>query len=229
MGRFPHPQTHVGEPHLWVRTHQRPYRALGMGGQNGCPAGNLRGNGPNTRNCVTRDHRTPPRPHPPPHPMGRFPHPQTHVGEPHLCVRTHHRPYRVLGMGGRNGCPAVNLRGNGPNTRNWATRGHVTPTLPHPPPHPMGRFHHPQTHVGEPHLWDRTHQRPYRVLGMGGQNGCPTGNLRRNEPNTRNIRKSLCKKHQKIPMYQQASPRKRITHLRGQLAPRPPRGPAPPP
>jgi hypothetical protein len=40
MGRFPHPQTHVGEPHLWVRTHQRAYMALGMGGQNGCPARN---------------------------------------------------------------------------------------------------------------------------------------------------------------------------------------------
>jgi hypothetical protein len=74
-GRSPHPQTHVGDPHLWVRTHQRAYMALGMGGQNGCPAGNLRGNGPNTRNCATLGHATPPRPHPPPHPKGWFPHP----------------------------------------------------------------------------------------------------------------------------------------------------------
>jgi hypothetical protein len=108
MGRFPHPQTHVGEPDLCVRTHQRAYKALGMGGQNGCPAVNLRRNGPNTRNCAKRDHLTPPRPHPPPHPMGWFPHPQAHVGEPDLlvCVRTHQRAYRALGMGGQNGCPA---------------------------------------------------------------------------------------------------------------------------
>ena len=62
--------------------------------------------------------------------------------------------------------------------RNCATRGHATPPRPHPPPHPEGRFPHPQTHVGEPHLWVRTHQRAYRALGMGGQNGCPAGNLR---------------------------------------------------
>jgi hypothetical protein len=30
MGWFPHPQTHVGDPHLWVRAHRRAYRALGM-------------------------------------------------------------------------------------------------------------------------------------------------------------------------------------------------------
>ena len=73
---------------------------------------------------------------------------------------------------------------SGPNTRNWATRGHVTPPRPHPLPHPEGRFPHPQTHVGEPHLWVRTHQRAYRALEMGGQNGCPAGNLRENGPNT---------------------------------------------
>jgi hypothetical protein len=61
---------------------------------------------------------------PTPHPEGRFPPPQTHVGEPHLRVRTHQRANRVLGMGGQNGCPAVNLRGNGPNTRNCVARDH---------------------------------------------------------------------------------------------------------
>jgi hypothetical protein len=144
--------------------------------------------------------------------MGRFPHPQTHVGEPVLWVRTHQRVYKALWMSGHNGCPAANLRRNGPNTRNCVTRGHVTPPRPPPPTHPMGRSPHPQTHVGEPGLWARTHQRVYKALWMGGHNGCPAVNLKRNWPNTRNIRKSLCKKHQKFPMYQQASPRKRITH-----------------
>jgi hypothetical protein len=60
------------------------------------------------------------------------------------------------------------------------TRPRGTPLhlAPHPPPHPEGRFPHPQTHVGDPHLWVRTHQRAYMALGMGGQNGCPAGNLR---------------------------------------------------
>jgi hypothetical protein len=35
-GGSPTPQTHVGEPNLWVRTHERAYMASGMGGQNGC-------------------------------------------------------------------------------------------------------------------------------------------------------------------------------------------------
>jgi hypothetical protein len=72
---------------------------------------------------------------------------------------------------------------SGPNTRNWATRGHVTPPHPHPPPHPMGWLYHPKTHVGEPHLWFRTHQRAYRALEMGGQNGRPAENLKENGPN----------------------------------------------
>jgi hypothetical protein len=165
-----------------------------------------------TRNCVTRGHLKPPRPHPPPHPMGWFHRPQTHVGYAHLWVRIHPRAYKTLGMGGQSGCPAGILRENGPNTRNCVTRGHLKPPRPHPPPHPKGWFHRPQTHVGYAHLWVRAHRRTYMALGMGGQSGCPARNLRENGPNTRNIGKSLCKKHQKIPMYQQASPRKRITH-----------------
>ena len=89
----------------------------------------------------TRGHLTPPRPHPPPHAMGRFPHPQTHVGEPQSWVRTHQRAYRALGMGGQNGCPAANLEENGPN------RGQIPETAPHeatslhlaPTPHPTPR------------------------------------------------------------------------------------------
>ena len=150
-----------------------------------------------------------PTPHPTP--WGGSPTPRRMLGSRIYGLGPDQRAYRTLGMGGQNGYPAVNIRGNGPNTRNCATRGHLTPPRPHPPPHPMGRFLHPQTHVGESFLWVRAHQRAYRALGMGGQNGCPAVNLRRNGPNTRNIRKSLCKKHQKIPMYQQASPRKRIT------------------
>jgi hypothetical protein len=34
-GAVPLPQTHDGEPHLWVRTHRRTHLALGTGGQNG--------------------------------------------------------------------------------------------------------------------------------------------------------------------------------------------------
>jgi hypothetical protein len=62
--------------------------------------------------------------------------------------------------------------------RNCVTRGHPTRTRPHAPPHPMGRFPHPQTHVGHPPRWVGTHQWAYMAFGMGGQNGCPAGNLR---------------------------------------------------
>jgi hypothetical protein len=75
--------------------------------------------------------------------------------------------YMIL-HGGKNGCPAVKLRENGPNTRNCVTRGHLKP----PRPHPVGQFPHPQAHVGEAVLWVRARQRAYMALGMGGQNGC---------------------------------------------------------
>jgi hypothetical protein len=127
-------------------------------------------------NCATRGHPTRTRPHAPSHPMGRFAHPQTHVGRPPRCVGTHQWAYM---MGGRNGCPAGNLRANGPNSRICATRGHPTRTRPHAPPHPMGRFPHPKTHVGRPpDGWGPTNGRiPYRTLGMGGQHGCPAENF----------------------------------------------------
>ena len=35
-----------------------------------------------------------------------------------------------------------------------ATAHHLAPTRG---PHPKGRFPHPETHVGDPHLWVRTH------------------------------------------------------------------------
>jgi hypothetical protein len=118
-------------------------------------------------------------PHTPrPHPLPRwFAYPQTHVGEPDLWIRTHQRAYMALGMDGQNGCLAINLRGSGPNTRNCATRGRVTPRRPHPLPYPTGWFAYPQTHVGELDLWARTHRRAYMALGLGGQNGCPAVNL----------------------------------------------------
>jgi hypothetical protein len=56
-------------------------------------------------------------------------------------------------------------------TPHETTSLHLAPT-PHTY-HPKGWFHHPQTHVGEPHLWVRTHHWAYMALGMGGQNGRP--------------------------------------------------------
>jgi hypothetical protein len=107
-GSFPTPRRMLGKRVYGLGpTNGRIHcKALGTGGQNGCPVVNLRENGQNTRNCVTRGHLKPPRPHPPPHPMGRFPHPQTHVAEADLWVRAHRRAYRAMGMGGRNGLPA---------------------------------------------------------------------------------------------------------------------------
>ena len=77
-------------------------------------------------NFATRGHATPPRPHPLPYPMGRFPHPQTHVGEPFLGVRTHRRAYRTLGMGGQNGHPAENFL---PNSYHGHYRGFPYQTI----------------------------------------------------------------------------------------------------
>jgi hypothetical protein len=94
----------------------------------------------------------------------------------------------------------VRERPNGPNTRHCVTRGRVTPPRPHPPPHPMGWFHHPRRMLGS------------RIYGLGSTNGRigpwgwgailgvlqyisgPRG--RRPEPSENpyvtNIRKSLC-------------------------------------
>jgi hypothetical protein len=112
------------------------------------------------KDCATRAHPKPPRPHLPLHPMGRFPHPETHVGEAHLWLRTHRWAYRTLMMGGQNGCSAVNLRRTGANTRNCATRGHPThPPRPHPHPTPWGGSPTPRRTLGR------------RIYGLGTANG----------------------------------------------------------
>ena len=101
-----------------------------------------------------------------------------HIGDPHLWVRAHRRSYRALGI---HGWPKwVSCSKSQEKMAKYPKLGHTRPphsTSPPPPTPPQGVVPPPQTHVEDPHLWVRTHQRAYMALGMGGQNGCPAENF----------------------------------------------------
>ena len=84
-----------------------------MGGQNVCPAVNLKENGPNRgqipETALHEDTALELGPTPHPTPWGGSPTPIRMLAVPPRWVGWHQWAYRALGMGGQNGCPAVNL------------------------------------------------------------------------------------------------------------------------